>query len=191
MPVPQDRSPTAPICPCDGGSGVRSHPKGVNGRLQAATAQIVPCAWMTPRNSEASSRRWSRRSTRDGARGRGRRSSRCCATCSSNGSRRPGGGRHHRRGADARATRRRSRLWELARRGGRATASSSPARGSNDTAPLVQLTEQATEAGVDAVLASRPTTTSPNRRGLRRPLRGGRRAPPTCRSCSTTSRRAR
>ena len=57
-------------------------------------------------------------------------------------------------------------LWRLgtSELGGRATIVAGS--GSNDTAHSVRLTEQATEAGVDAVLVVTPYYNKPNRRGL-------------------------
>jgi 4-hydroxy-tetrahydrodipicolinate synthase len=58
------------------------------------------------------------------------------------------------------------RLWRIgaSELGGRATIVAGS--GSNDTAHSVRLTEQATEAGVDAVLVVTPYYNKPNRRGL-------------------------
>jgi 4-hydroxy-tetrahydrodipicolinate synthase len=57
------------------------------------------------------------------------------------------------------------RLWELgvAESGGRPIVAGT---GSNDTRHAVELTERATEAGVDAVLVVTPYYNKPNRRGL-------------------------
>ena len=65
------------------------------------------------------------------------------------------------------------RLWELAvAEAGDATVIAGT--GTYDTRHSVELTERATEAGVDAVLVVTPYYNKPNRRGHRGPLRGGR-----------------
>ena len=59
--------------------------------------------------------------------------------------------------------------------------------GTNDTRQAVHLTERATELGADAMLSVTPYYNRPSPLGLQAPLRSGRRARPTNRSCSTTS----
>ena len=59
--------------------------------------------------------------------------------------------------------------------------------GTNDTRQAVYLTERATALGVDAMLSVTPYYNRPSRARAHAPLRSGRGARPTSRSCSTTS----
>ena len=77
---------------------------------------------------------------------------------------RAGGGRHDRRGPTL-TTRRSSACWSSPWTSA-ATRTVIAGTGSNDTAHSVELTERATEPGVDAVLVVTPYYNKPNRRGL-------------------------
>ena len=81
------------------------------------------------------------------------------------------------------------RLWEI----GVAASGGAPiiaGTGSNDTRHSVELTERATELGVDGVLVVTPYYNKPNRAGPDRALPGGRRGHRPAGDRSTTSRRA-
>ena len=165
MPVPQDRSPGRPQSAHPGADRAsEATQKGSIGRLQAATAQIVHAPGIIPAwNSEGSSRRWSRRST-PRACGRGRVRAPAAPPARARLGRR--GGRRRPPARRRRSTTTRSSRSVRARGRGGGRRRRDRGHGTNDTAHSVQLTEQATEAGVDAVLVVTPYYNKPNRRGL-------------------------